>query len=170
MSSFESIRRAIAITCLACAFSFATSPAFSQTAAPPTKTAIDYDAIPAGYERAPERKVILSIAACLFTFPYVASAIDATTGYRNASENTTPRGSLWIPAAGPFIMMARGASASSDVLLTLDGVAQIAGISLFAYGLTWPRLVPITHNDAAKITIAPILTPSISGAMILGTF
>jgi hypothetical protein len=132
------------------------------------------DPVPTGYHRARRvKKGLVAGGAALFALPYLASAVAAAGGYTTGNATQSARGVLWIPAEGPFIMMGRSTtSAAGDVLLLLDGLAQISGLTLFVYGLASPAtvLAPDDGEGKAKISLAPLVLRGASGAMLVGTF
>lgn len=99
--------------------------------------------------------------ASLFALTYLASALVATTGYASASDTDTPRAALWVPAAGPFIMMGRVKAAGQDALLVLDGLSQVAGLTLFVYGL---------ESKPLAVSVAPSTAYGAPGAMLFARF
>jgi hypothetical protein len=140
------------------------------------------DPVPAGYHPAHRvKKALVASGASLFALPYLASSIVAASGYKSIvaaggyktdAGTVSARGFLWIPAAGPFIMMGSTTSAAADVLLVLDGLAQIGGLTLFVYGAASPEtvLAPDDGQGKAKISIAPLFTRGTCGAALVGTF
>jgi hypothetical protein len=109
--------------------------------------------------------------ATLFVLPYLASAIAATTGYADAAGTESARGVLWVPVVGPFIMMGNTGSGAADVLLIFDGLAQLGGLTMFVYGLTAPSKGPRTDTASrVEISIAPLVSRGVSGAMFTGSF
>jgi hypothetical protein len=131
------------------------------------------DPVPAGYHPTHRvKKALVAGGASLFALPYLASSVVAASGYEADNGTVSARGFLWIPGAGPFIMMGGTSSAAADVLLVLDGLAQIGGLTLFVYGAASPEtvLVPDDSEGKAKVSIAPLFTRGTCGAALVGTF
>jgi hypothetical protein len=122
--------------------------------------------IPPGYHSTTRTRTGLVVGgAVMFGVSYFVSALVAK-GNQEAA--------LWVPAAGPFIQMFQnGNDAKSTVLLALDGIFQVGGISMFAIGLAVPKTL-LVRNDVAsagpRLTIAPIVGPGHSGMGLVGTF
>ena len=134
----------MAVTGLALRASIAgaqTAPAPAVASAPVQLPEIAWhagDAVPAGYHTAADpRRWLVSAGASIFVLSYLASSVAATTAYDDPGGSTSTRGALWAPAAGPFIQMARESSAGIEVLLALDGVAQLGGLGDVRVRL-WP--------------------------------
>jgi hypothetical protein len=185
MSSFRPPRvpglsRAL-LAALAAASLLGAGTARAQTAPPPAPTAPpagagswhEGDPVPAGYHPARRvRKALVVGGASLFALPYLASSLVAASGYSSDSGTVSTRGLLWIPAAGPFVMLGRSTSAAADVLLVADGLAQIGGLTLFVYGLAAPTtvLAPNDGEGKARVSIAPLFTRGSFGAALVGRF
>ena len=116
------------------------------------------------------RRPLVWLGATLFVLPYIASVIGATTGFVHADDMTSARGVLWVPAVGPFLMIGKGSTGGQDALLVLDGLAQVGGLSLFVYGMTIPRGHADEPAKSVEVSIAPLLAPGASGAMLIGEF
>ena len=99
--------------------------------------------------------------ASLFALTYLASALAATTGYGSTSGTDSSRAALWVPAAGPFIMMGSVKAAGQDALLVLDGLSQVAGVTLFVYGL---------ESKPSAVTVVPSVARGAPGAALFATF
>jgi len=116
--------------------------------------------------------------ASLFVASYAAAAIVATTSYSNQGAITSDQPVMWVPAAGPFIAMGGTSSASVEVALALDGLAQVAGLTLLVYSFAAHpiRSTPVAPAFAAArapaptLSITPLLGRAGSGAAIVGTF
>jgi hypothetical protein len=112
--------------------------------------------------KAPHREAVLARAgASLFALAYLASALSAATGYESTSGTDTSRAALWIPAAGPFIMMGNVKAAGQDALLVLDGLSQVVGLTLLVYGLDAKPLA---------VSVAPSTAHGAPGAAFFATF
>jgi hypothetical protein len=110
--------------------------------------------------------------ATLFTLSYIASAVGATTGYDDDAGTTSSRAVLWVPVVGPFVWMGSTSSAGWNILLALDGLTQIGGLTLFVYGIaTSPRPTPVRSAPTAlTLSVSPLVAPGASGAALFGTF
>ena len=69
-------------------------------------------------------KALIGTGGAVFATLYLASSLAASDGYDSPDGTSNPRGSLWIPVVGPFIMLGHTTSAISDVFLVLDGLAR----------------------------------------------
>jgi len=115
---------------------------------------------------------IVWVGATIFSLSYIAAALAATTSYTSDVEVTTPHGALWIPAVGPFIVMGKTSGAGDEILLALDGLAQIGGLTLFIYGQTTPKsAAPSPSADRnVTISIAPLVTRTTGGVAVFASF
>lgn len=131
--------------------------------------------------KAPERqeaRVLIVTSASVFTLAYLASAIGATTGFDSDTSVDAPRGALWIPAVGPFIAIGTSPHRPAGVtaLYALDGVVQVASLSLFVTGLVLQHegstsaATAGTHAKLWTLTLAPEWTGGGPGAALVGTF
>lgn len=147
----------------------ATTPAPSEPISPPPPPAPPA-ASPSKLPH-PNRELVWT-GASLFALSYLASAISATTGYSTDDGLTSDRAVMWVPAVGPFVMMGTETSASSEVLLALDGLAQIGGLTMFVYGLASSKPMHTTSDgrSALRLSVAPLVTRSASGATLRVTF
>jgi len=116
-------------------------------------------------------KALVAGGGSLFATLYLASALAASDGYDSPDGTSNPRGSLWIPAAGPFIMLGHTTSAVADVFLVLDGLGQLGGLTMFVYGIATPKaiLVP-ADTTTTKVDVVPLVGAGISGAALVGRF
>lgn len=81
---------------------------------------------------------------------------------------------LLIPVVGPFITIgiAPDASLAKDntkgagTLLIIDGLAQLAGVALFAFGVTADRRV-VVRNDLASSTAPEVIVGPTSASLRL---
>jgi hypothetical protein len=109
--------------------------------------------------------------ASAFALLYFASSLAASSGYNSADGTTDPRGYLWIPVVGPFIVLGHTSSAISDVFLVLDGLGEAGGLAALFYGIASPRTVQVpADTKPAKIDVVPLLGGGRSGAAIVGSF
>jgi hypothetical protein len=129
--------------------------------------------IPPGYQLAlSPRRWLVSAGATLFALSYLGSAAGATTSYDTDDETASSRAALWIPAIGPFLVMGDTKSASADVLLALDGLAQIGGLTMFVYGLALPVsvLIPKVAGSDVECSVRLFAMRGAPGGSIEGTF
>ncbi len=119
----------------------------------------------------PGARFLIWTGATVFSATYIASAIGATTAYDDDASTTTSRGLLWIPAAGPFLLMGSTHGLGWDALLALDGVAQIGGLTVFGFGVALKHSNPPARAASpVTLSIAPTVSRGVSGASLVGTF
>ena len=76
--------------------------------------------------------------AGLFGAAYLCSALAAGVGLIADSEGNKAIAALFVPVAGPFMMLAHppsDASSGRAVVLVMDGVAQVGGIAMILAGI-----------------------------------
>lgn len=145
------------------------------------------DPIPPGYHADTQMKKGLVIGGaitfgCMYLFSVIAGAAmdDTNKDYKYINGNyTTTKGSaedsgtfLYIPVAGPFLQMTRTDTATGNVFLAIDGIAQAAGATMLIVGLTSPKTVLI-RNDLAEVKVTPMrmgMDGSGTGLGLVGTF
>ena len=93
----------------------------------------------------------------MYTFSLLAAAI--------GQDSAGPAGhngeaALYAPVVGPFIAMGSSSTATGTLFLAMDGLGQVAGAALLAYGIVSPKPV-VVRNDLGSLQIAP--TPMILG-------
>ena len=110
----------------------------------------------------------------MFATLYFASALAASDGYNSPDGTSNPRGSLWIPGVGPFIMLGHSSSAIADVFLVLDGLGQLGGLSMLVYGIATPTTVLVPADTTGrKLEVVPLVGAGgggVSGAAVVGSF
>jgi hypothetical protein len=118
------------------------------------------------------RSVLVPIGASLFALPYLASAASAASAYGTDDGTSSSRAALWIPAVGPFIQMGSAGSAGAGVLLALDGLAQVGGLTMLVYGLASPPVffAPSDDRSTPRISLVPLRASRASGAALFGIF
>jgi hypothetical protein len=131
--------------------------------------------IPPGYHPVTKMRTGLVVGgAVLFGVTYLFSALGAAIGADANPGQSNPFGALWVPAAGPFIQVFQnGNSATGSLLLVLDGLCQVGGISMFAIGLASPKTALVRNDLASRtphLSFAPIVGPGRSGLGLVGTF
>jgi hypothetical protein len=132
--------------------------------------------IPPGYHPVERtRRGLIIGGAVTFGSLYLISLFAAAAG----ADSTDPgeknqEAALWIPVAGPFIQMANTSTATGNLFLAIDGIAQTAGVGMFIAGLAWPSKVLIRNDLAGKnklnLSFTPVISKSMSGWGLTGTF
>jgi hypothetical protein len=126
--------------------------------------------VPDGYRpvRRANRSLVMA-GAITFGSVYVttglAGAIAADAGARGS-------GTLLVPVLGPFIMAGLQGSATGGFMLVLDGLAQAAGVTMFAVGLAQPR-AKLVRVELGKVEVTPVpmtFGPSSAGLGFVGRF
>jgi len=154
MSSFRS--RALSVVVLASLLLPSSAHAQTVTTAP---------------DERPGARTLIWTGASIFAASYLSSAIGATTSYDDPAGTVSSRGFLWIPMAGPFMLMGSVQGAGWDTLLALDGAAQIGGLALFVAGVALKHLRPRSADPSAvTLTVSPLVARGASGAALSGTF
>ncbi len=132
--------------------------------------------IPPGYHPVERlRKGFIIGGAVTFGSLYLISLFVAAGGADSTDPGqSNPEAAMWIPVVGPFIQMARTDSATGNLVLAIDGLAQTAGVAMLAYGIFSPAKVLIRNDLAGKNTLnvqlTPIVSKSMSGWGLSGTF
>jgi hypothetical protein len=134
----------------------------------------DGEPIPDGYHRSTRvRRGPIIGGAVTFGSLYLLSILAAASAQdsaRSEGSNSSPDAALYVPGIGPFIQMVSTTSATSNVVLAVDGLAQSAGIALLIYGLTSPRTI-LVRNDFAQAAVVPIaLGREGAGLGVVGRF
>ena len=100
---------------------------------------------------------------------YLTSAL----GGAIATDAGAPAGAtLFVPVFGPFVAAGLQGSATGGFLLVLDGLAQAAGVTMFALGMARPK-VTLRRDLAARLELAPVplsFGPGSGGVGLRGTF
>jgi hypothetical protein len=147
------------------------------------------DPIPPGYREARYvRKGLVVGGSVIFVASYffsVVASLTAEAAQDGCPENAAldgnfpgchpPLTDLLIPGVGPFIQMAHSWNTPlGDVLLGLDGVAQIVGLTMFTIGLVARDQVIVRTTLASKgdlrLSLAPLVTRGGRGMAIVGSF
>ncbi len=127
------------------------------------------DPIPAGYTTTLRaRKGFVLAGTLLLAIPYGVS-------FTGAVGNELVRGPsrenwLFLPGAGPVVLMAQTGNPPGNIVLALDGLAQLAGIAMIAYGVASPGPVLLRESTRASFLVTPMLGGGRSGAAIVGRF
>jgi hypothetical protein len=130
------------------------------------------DAVPLAPAPAPRRprSELVWAGASVFALSYLASALSATTGYTADDGTLSARTPLWVPAVGPFVMMGSTRSVAADVILAVDGLAQIGGLTMFVYGFGVPSAPRVDTQSGPRVSVAPLVAHHVSGATLVLTF
>ncbi len=160
MPSFESRVCAGLVTAAAVSL-LGSSPARAQPASgPPAAPAAQPTGAPG---------VLMSVGASVFALSYLGSSLAATTAFYTDSASSSFRTDLWVPFVGPFAQMGSTSSAGLDVLLALDGLAQLGGMTMFVYGLA--QTLPVhAASTAPRLSLGSLAVRGGSGAALVGTF
>ena len=133
--------------------------------------------VPDGYHPAEKTRTGLIVGgAVLFGTMYFFSVLVAAGGADSNRGSSNPDAAMWAPAIGPFIQMAQpDSSATGNVLLAVDGLAQTAGLIMLIAGLSSPKTV-LVRNDLARndtkptVKATPIVGRGMTGVGLIGTF
>ncbi len=123
--------------------------------------------------------------ACASSWPYVPNPPPG------AESGPPGSGQLKIPVVGPWIMLGHSGCAPDepycalskigvrDALLVLDGIVQLAGVALIAEAIFMKTSPPVPKKSTSllslrvggiEVTPAPIVTPTVTGLGVGGTF
>jgi hypothetical protein len=143
----------------------------TQAPAPAPESAPESAPAPAVRPVLRPSKALIAGGGALFATLYLASSLAASDGYDTPDGSSNPRWSLWIPGAGPFIMLGQANSAIADVFLVLDGLGQLGGLTALVYGIATPKTVLVpADTSTAKAHVVPLLGGGMSGAALVGSF
>jgi hypothetical protein len=133
---------------------------------PMTLPYVDGDrAIPGYHVEDRARRSYLALGGALFGSSYLVSAIVTLTVVGSKQPDAVRIAPLAIPVFGPFIALSSAhVGTAGAVPMSLDGVAQIAGVGLFAVGLAVPEKVLVFDTITARVVPTP------GGAALVGTF
>jgi hypothetical protein len=130
--------------------------------------------IPPGYHPVDRtRKGLIIGGSITFASLYGISLFAAAIGHDVSDDGSNPVSALYVPVVGPFIQMAKTDSATANLFLAVDGLAQTAGLAMFFYGMTVPKTI-LVRNDLAEakphVTLAPMIAKGTTGLGVIGTF
>ena len=132
------------------------------------------DPFPAGYHPVQRtRKGLVVGGAVTFGCLYLISLLiaAANTDAAKADNRSSEADALYIPAIGPFVQMARTSSATANVFLALDGIAQAGGIAMFVAGISMPKTVLVRDaSTSPTLHLAPLVGRGSTGLAVMGTF
>ena len=124
--------------------------------------------IPYGYHPATRARRGLVVAGAIVfgaTYFYTALELDSP-----GSSGGNEPGWLWIPVLGPLVQMTQDDSSLGNGALTLDALAQAAGVAMLVAGFVYPRTL-LVRNDFASMTVAPMrIGLEGSGLGVVGRF
>ena len=128
--------------------------------------------IPAGYHPVERtRRGPIIAGAIVFGIFYFFSALAAAV-QQDASNNNTSATWLYAPVVGPFVTTTQNNSATANVFLVLDGLAQATGATLLIWGLTSPQTL-LVRDDMLGVHVAPrpmLLGRNGGGFGLVGSF
>lgn len=145
--------------------------------------------IPPGYVKDTRvRKGLVIAGAVTFGTTWLLSSLAATamidgdeqqTAYdqyqsggsvRREEKGIPDAAALYIPLVGPFVAIRTlHAEGGGTAMLLLDGVAQIAGFSMFVAGLAAKRTV-LVRSPEATLALAPASVGAHAGTSLVGSF
>jgi hypothetical protein len=125
------------------------------------------DEVPDGYHVEKRMRVGLAIAgAATFGGFYLPSAfIAAVGGMRVSGDNELA--ALWVPVAGPFILMGQPKMEGAAPFLLVDGLGQLAGATMLVFGLFGEKDV-LVRTERATLRVTPAAAGA--GVGLSGTF
>jgi hypothetical protein len=145
--------------------------------------------IPPGYREARVvRKGLVLAGSVVFVATYFVSIVAALTAEaaqdgcpQNPAQDAAvpgchpPLTGLFAPGVGPFIQMAHSwNTAAGDVILGLDGAAQVVGLTMFTIGLVARDQVIVRSTLASKgdlrLSLAPLVMRGGQGMAVIGSF
>jgi hypothetical protein len=129
----------------------------------------DNQAPPDGYSVAYRRRTGYLIAGPItFGVPYFYSALIAAVGHDSGSSSVDP---LIIPVVGPFLEMGNtNGSWTADLLLAVDGAAQVAGAVMIYKGLTSKKRVFMRNDLVSNTMVLPTANAHGGGFALTGRF
>lgn len=95
--------------------------------------------------------------AGLFGAAYLCSALAAGVGLIADSQGNKDIAALFVPVAGPFMMLAHppsDAGSGRAVVLVMDGVAQVGGIGMLLVGIVMDQQEPPDPVNTKVPTVA----------------
>jgi hypothetical protein len=133
--------------------------------------------VPPGYHVSERvRKGLIIGGAVTFGTLYFISALVAAAGADSSHNESNPLAAMWVPGVGPFIQMTKTSSATANVFLAVDGLAQSGGLLMLGFGLFSPRTV-LVRNDLAtskgkktEVALAPLAGRGTTGMAWVGSF
>src|SRR6185436_11592281 len=106
------------------------------------------DPVPNGYHPdTRSRRGLIIGGAIPFGVFYFISAFTAAIG----SDYHTDNQALWVPAAGPFVQLAKSNTGTERFLCGLDGVVQSLGLAMAIYGIASPKNVLVRNDLGFKL-------------------
>jgi hypothetical protein len=96
----------------------------------------------------------------------IEAAVCPSTGCASVGEERA----LAIPGVGPFVQMVWTTNPIGNVVLALDGLAQMGGIAMLTIGLVMKQEAPAKEADAPRFTFVPLVGSGRYGMGLGGTF
>jgi len=131
------------------------------------------DPIPPGYHKAHrKRRGLIVGGAVTFGVLYSVSILVAATG-EDSNPGHNKLAALFVPVFGPFIQLGNSNSATGNFFLVADGLAQAAGVTMFALGLALPETILVRNDlaeNAPKMTVGPLFAQNGGGLSLTGHF
>jgi hypothetical protein len=115
----------------------------------------------------------MSVGATTFAAVYVASALVATTDYYTDAATGSKAADLWVPVFGPLDQIGKTHAGGLDVLLVLDALGELGGLSMFGYGVAQSmQHAPVAAPREPKVgwQLSPFAVPGLAGASVAATF
>jgi hypothetical protein len=109
--------------------------------------------IPYGYHPVTRARRGLVIAGSIVfgaTYLYTAALASESPSSSRGDESW-----LYLPVLGPLVQMTQTDSRWGTGVLTLDALAQAAGVAMFISGFVFPRTI-LVRNDLASMTVVPM--------------
>jgi len=130
----------------------------------------DGEPVPDGYHaEVRARRGLIAAGSVVFGSLYLLSAYAAALSADSHSESSM--GALFIPCIGPFAAMVGNTSSTGNLTLVVDGLGQIAGVSMLIGGLLSPKTVLVRNDLGLTIRPAPIVAGRAgTGLGVVGTF
>ena len=119
------------------------------------------DPIPDGYREVQRTRTgavvggAVTLGVMWLISAFVAAAAQDVNN-ADGSHGANPDAALYVPVVGPFIQMGSTGSATGNMALLVDGLAQTGGFALLVWGLTSPRNVLVRADLAQGTQIVPI--------------
>ncbi len=126
--------------------------------------------IPAGYHPVTRMRTGLVVGGAV-TFGVMYLFFGVLPGAIGMDAHHGEYGAFFAPIVGPFIMMPQTGSASLNVLLALDGIAQAAGAAMLIAGIAAPKTILIRNDLGLTVKPTPMSFGKNSGGFgFVGTF
>ena len=125
--------------------------------------------VPAGY-RVEQRMRIWPLIVGPTVFGVYYGCVSLVAAHQGSASES---GSLLIPGVGPFLAMRKTDNVFGTMLLASDGVGQLIGLGITAYGLVSRKTV-LVRDDRVKpkprVLPVPVVGSTVTGLALAGTF